>query len=547
MPLTSQEIIEIYGRLRGSTVWSALVQTALRLPHKVAVVDGENRYTYAQVVERASRLASGLYGAGLKKGDVAAVYMKNSIELVTVFYALQKLGVIIAWINPNYRETESRFIIGNSNARAVFIFPEWLGYDYTAAVAKMAPELPDLSLIVAAGVEMDTKAGGIRLAGLGTLTRGGESDADHEPVGPDDLSMLLFTSGTTGKPKGATIRQYQVVLGGWSYALGVDATEEDSFIGFLPMAHSYGCGALLVQPFILGATLVAMDRFTPAGAFAVIEKERCTIQLGSPAHYLMELRDDSRKSRDLKSLRAGLIAGQIAPEGLIRRVEEEMGIYIASFLGSSEVGPGLSIILPYGSSMELRERSIGYPLEGTEIRVVDPATGEERAPGEPGELLLKGWHVMAGYWKNPEETANQLKNGWLHTGDLAARDPDGSVRILGRIKEWINRGGLKVIPSELEGLLVKMPGVEEAFVVGTQNPILGESICACVKLAPGAEVSLKGVRSFLERKVAPHKLPDELFKVEEFPKMPGGIKVNKFGAGGLAELAGSSKTKETLR
>jgi fatty-acyl-CoA synthase len=261
----------------------------------------------------------------------------------------------------------------------------------------------------------------------------------------------------------------------------------------------------------------------------------------------MELENPNRQRYDLSSLRAGLIAGQIAPKGLILRVDAEMGIYLESFLGSSEVGPGLSIILPYGTPLDLRETSIGYPLPGTEAKVVDPATGEEKAPGEPGELLLSGWHVTRGYWRNPEETANQIRNGWLHTGDLVARDADGCFRILGRIKEFINRGGFKVIPSELERLIVELPGIEEACVVGTPNPILGESICAVLKLREGAdEISLTDVRKAMKGRVADYKLPDELLLLTDFPRMPGGLKVNRFGAGGLVEVAKTSTEKEVL-
>jgi fatty-acyl-CoA synthase len=211
------------------------------------------------------------------------------------------------------------------------------------------------------------------------------------------------------------------------------------------------------------------------------------------------------------------------------------------------VGPGNSILLPYGSSIEDRETSIGKPIPGTQIKIVDPVTAKELPDGEAGELLLSGWHVMQGYWDKPEETRNQLKDGWLHTGDLAARDERGNVRILGRLKEWINRGGFKIIPSELEALLVDHPNVAEACVVNTPNPILGESICACVKLNdPTSALTLDDVREFLDGKVAKFKLPDELVVMEDFPRMPGGLKVNRFGSGGMIELAESDPKKQTL-
>ena len=261
----------------------------------------------------------------------------------------------------------------------------------------------------------------------------------------------------------------------------------------------------------------------------------------------MELDSPERDKYDLSSLRAGMIAGQIAPAGLIRRVQEDMGIYISSFLGSSEVGPGNSILLPYGSSLELRENCIGKPISGTKVRIVDPDTGEDKPAGEEGELLLYGWHVMNEYWKNPEATREQLIDGWLYTGDLAVRDEKGYIKILGRLKEWINRGGFKVIPSEIEALVVSHPKVAEACVVSTPNPVLGESICACVKLTDAdAPISLAELRKAMDGKIAKFKLPDELLILADFPRMPGGLKINRFAKGGVQELAACNQDKESL-
>ncbi|MCL5942862.1 MAG: AMP-binding protein, partial [Actinobacteria bacterium] len=567
-----------YEELSRLTAWQVLERTAARLPDKVAVIEGDRRLCYSELLAESARQAAGFARSGLAKGDVAAVYLPNSIELVTIFYALQKLGVVVAWLNPSYRQTEARFILENSGAKAVFLREEWQGFDYLAAVLGLSPP-PDLETIVvvrprdgfkvpdprvrtlaevresaavagaagpspvagAAGPSPVAGAAGpspVAGAAAGpspvadpTAEPLSVADPTAEPlpaavhpadVGPEDLSMLIYTSGTTGRPKGAMIGQSQVVRAGFSYSLGVDATEDDVFIGMLPMSHSYGCGALLVQPFLLGATLALLDVFSPPAAFALIEKEKVTLQLGAPAHYTLELAYPQRRDYDLSSLRAGLIAGQIAPAGLITQVEREMGIYISSFLGSSEVGPGLSLILPYQTPLAVRERAVGYPIPGTEARVADPVTGEELGPGEQGELLLSGWHVTRGYWRNPEETAHQIRDGRLHTGDLVTRDEDGCFRILGRLKELINRGGFKIVPSEIESLLVQHPSVAEVCVVGTPNPVLGESICACVRLEEGSPCpTLDEVRGYLEGKLAPFKLPDELLVLPDLPRLPG--------------------------
>jgi fatty-acyl-CoA synthase len=540
---------EKFEEFSNWTVFRALEETTKRAPSKTAVIDGTKRATYAELLEATRRMAAGLSAAGVRKGDKVAIYIKNCIEMIIGFYALQSLGAVVAWINPLYREREARFILDNSGARMAFVSESWQGYDYLNALRAMKPELPLLEKIILIPSEPGgTFADGSALS-VEELLRG--ADATRAPatdIAPDDLSMLIYTSGTTGKPKGAMISHSQVIRAGWAYSLGVDATEQDIFIAFLPMSHSYGCGALLIQSVLLGSTLVLLDRFSPEAAFQLIEKERVTLQLAAPAHYILELEHPSRDRYDLSSLRAGLIAGQIVPRGLITRVEAAMGIYIASFLGSSEVGPGLSIILPYKTPLAVREDYIGFPLSGTRAKIIDPMTGEAKSPGEPGELLLSGWHVTEGYWRNPEETANQIRNGWLHTGDLAAEDANGCFRILGRIKEFINRGGFKVIPSEVERLLLELPGVEEAYVVGTPNHVLGESICACLKLRNGApSLSLTDLRAAISGKVADFKLPDELHILADFPRMPGGLKVKRFGEGGLVEMARNATDKEVFR
>ncbi|MBN2125796.1 MAG: long-chain fatty acid--CoA ligase, partial [Deltaproteobacteria bacterium] len=279
----------------------------------------------------------------------------------------------------------------------------------------------------------------------------------------------------------------------------------------------------------------------------LIEREGITLQLGSPAHYILELNHPRRADYDLSSLRAGLIAGQIAPEGLIARVDQEMKMYLTSFWGASEVGPGVGIICPYPTPLEFREKYIGKPVSDTAVRVVDPETHEEVPDGEIGELTLSGWHVLKGYWDNPEETRKQIIDGWLYMGDLASREKDGWFRIYGRTKDLINRGGFKVYPHELESLLSEHPKLREVCVVATPNPVLGESICVCTIPREGEHIGLEEIREFLQGRVAPYKLPDELSVMEEFPRLSGGVKLNKFGKGGLSELALKDVDRECHR
>ena len=527
------------------TLGSMLAKSADEAPQKTALVDGERRISYAELNQMAEDLAAGLSQLGFSKGDRLAVYMKSSIEFVAAFYAIEKLGLIVAWVNPMYRKHESEFILSNSGAKGVFIFREWEGYDYLESLLSIRSNLPQLQHIVVVG---DGEGSGVHPY-RDLMARGKAAGSFNATlINPQtDLAMLIYTSGTTGNPKGAMITHYQAVRAGYQYSLGVNATAEDIFIGVLPMSHSYGCGAILIQPFLLQATLVLMESFKPEKAFALIEKEKITLQHAAPAHYILELSHKNRSNYDLTSLRAGLIAGQPAPEGLMRRVEEEMGVYLTSFWGASEVGPGLGILCPYPSPLGIREQYIGLPIQGTEVKVVDPATREPLPDGEVGELTVSGWHVLKGYWNNPAETEKQVKGGWLFTGDLVSRNESGYISIYGRIKDLINKGGYKITPFELESLIIEHPSVREVSVVATPNPVLGESICACVILFDDKSLTLNELKTFLSAKVSQHKFPDELCIMEDFPRLSGGVKLKKFGKGGIAELAALDKTREGYR
>lgn len=546
LPATKNSIYRVHEMeaLRSFSLKQILERSDALAPEKTAVVDENQRKTYSQLNTMADALAAALAEMGFKKGDRAAIYMKNSIELMVAFYALQKLGVIVVWVNALYRKNEAEFILKDSGAKAVFIFKEWNDHDFLDDILGLRKEISGLEYIFLAG-----NGAGDGVYSMDELIQRG-SGSKAPPVQIDsqeDLAMLLYTSGTTGQPKGAMITHYAAVRGGWEYSLGVQATSEDIFIGFLPMSHSYGCGSILIQPVLLQATLVLMDTFEVKRAFQLIEQEKVTLQLAAPPHYILELNHTARLDYDLSSLRAGLIAGMIAPESLITRVEKEMGVYLTTFWGASEVGPGLGIMCPFPSPLKIREKYIGRPVSDTRMRVADPVTHKELKDGQIGELTLKGWHVMKGYWENPEETQRQIIDGWLFMGDLVSREKDGYIKIFGRTKDLINRGGYKIYPHELECILSEHPKIEQVCIVATPNPVLGESICACVIPTKGQAITLEEIRNVLKNKVAPHKLPDELCIMNDFPRLSGGTKIKKFGQGGLADLAAKDEQRQRIR
>lgn len=533
-----------YHSVRYLGVAQVLEMGAASVPAKTAVIDGETRTSYGELNEMADALAGSLHKLGFRKGDRIAIYMKNSLELVVAFYACQKLGVVVAWLNPTYRQTEAQFILSNAGAKGIVICDEWEGYDYLGSIIAMKPNLPALESIIVAG-----KPKGPGCYSLHELVQQGRSEEfPPPPIDPqNDLAMLLYTSGTTGTPKGAMISHYATIRSGHEYSRGYDATSEDVFLAALAMSHSYGCGAGLIQPLLLRATTVVQSKFDVREAFQLIEREKVTLFPAAPTHFILMLNNSDRKNYDLRTLRAGLMAGYIPPEGLITAVEKEMGVYVTPFWGASEVGPGVGIMCPYPCSLEVREKYVGKPVPDTAVRVVDVETRKEVPAGEIGELTLSGWHVMKGYWNNPKETQKQINDQWVFMGDLVSRDEEGLVRVYGRTKDLINRGGFKIYPSELETLISQHPKVRDVCVVATPNPVLGENICACVIPRPGQEVTLPDLREFLRDLVAPHKLPDEMCVMEDFPKLSGGIKINKFGKGGLGDYALNDPTKQTYR
>ena len=533
-----------YKDLEYLAVGESLERSANIVPGKVCVSFKQDRITYERLDEQSTAVAASLQEIGIRKGERVALYLSNCLELYIAFFALQKIGAVIAWVNSAYKINELTFILNNSQARAVFVQKGKVGSDNFGLVQELRGSTAHLSYVISIG-------GG---DGEGVfsfedmLSRGGKKKFAKPSINiQQDLSMLLYTSGTTGVPKGSMITHFQVIRGAYSYVDGVRATADDVFAGILPLTHSYGCGSGLVQPVLIQASVSLLEAFNAEDAFRLIESEKATIQHGAPTHYILEMNHPSINRYNLSSLRAGYLAGQICPEQVIQWGEDR-NIYLTPFWGSSESGPGAGTMSPFGTPLDVRKKSVGKALPGTRVKAINLDTGNQVGTGEIGEMMIRGPHVLKGYWQNPAETSKQLEeNGWLHTGDLVSIDENGFVTVYGRNKDLINRGGSKIYPTEIESLILQHPRVSQVCVVGTPNPVLGESICACVIPKDDAKISLKEIREFCQDKVAKHKLPDELLIVSDFPKVAGGIKIKKFGAGGVQELASSDKNRETLR
>jgi fatty-acyl-CoA synthase len=516
----------------------ALERSVSLCPEKTALVYKGERISYEELNRRVNAFAAGVASLGFRKGDRFVIDLPNSPELVISFYAFARLGVITTWCNPVYRQKELSFILKNSGAKGIVIRAEFDGFNYVEMVEEAGKD-SDLQHVITVGEGGSTTFGEVMTQGKG--------DPPVPSIDPrTDFLKIIYTSGATGIPKGAPYTHYQAIRSGFVYAQALDTSRDDVFLAALPLFHSYAFNCVLIQCPLIQATMVLMERWNAEEALSLIQEEKITVYPVAPTHYIMQMNHPQFKKYNLSSLRAGLISGYVPPAGLMERIEQEYKFWFCNFWGASETGPG-TISFP-DSPREKRFYTVGRPHEGELVRVVHPETGRELPPGKVGELAVKGWNVIAGYWNNPEETAKHVDaEGWFHIGDLASLDEDGYVTIVGRLKDQINRGGLKIIPNDVEEELRKHPKVSEAIVIGTPNPVLGESICACLIAKEGKAISLGEVREFLATRVSKNKLPDELCLMKEFPRLSGGVKLNKYGAGGVLELALRDPNRETWK
>lgn len=506
-----------------------------------AMVFNNQRLSYAQLNDLINSMAYALQQKGLKKGDRFAVAIPNTPELVVMFYALAKIGCITTWINPVYRGRDFLFPLQKTGARGIIVSADPTGFDYLGMIQEWRSEAPGLEIIITRG----------KVSGFDSYDDLLKAGQGQKPVPVEinireDYAMIVFSSGATSIPKGAPSTHYQIMREAYTYGNALQSNSDDVFLAALPMYHSYGFVCLLVLTFIEQARLVIMEDWNVAKGLELIEAEKVTVHPGAPTHYLMEMRHPDFKRRNLSSLQKALIAGYVPPDEIFEAIDKNYpGMWLCNFWGSSETGPAL--ISSHDAPKSKRYGTVGKPPDGVEAKVVNHETGLPAKCGEPGELMIKGYNVIKEYWDNPEETQKHLEDGWLHTGDLTIMDEDGYIKIIGRIKDQINRGGLKIVPKHVEDEIVKHPMVEEVVLVGTPNSMLGESICACIIAKENSFINIGELREFLKDKLAKNKLPDELCLMQSFPKLSGGVKINKFGPGGLTEQATKDTSKQRFR
>jgi fatty-acyl-CoA synthase len=510
--------------LLGETIGANLERTTERVPDVEALVSCQQglRYTYSEFAAAVDRLATGMLGAGLVRGDRVGVWSPNRAEWALAQYATAKLGVILVNINPAYRISELQYALGKSGCRWLLAAPEAKGADFVAMAESAAAELPSLERRIFFGTDAWDELAGTPLDRDAVAAQMAQLDFD-DPIN------IQYTSGTTGFPKGATLTHHNILNNGFFVADLLRYTEADRVCVPVPLYHCFGMVMGNLGATSHGSTIVyPAETFDPAATLAACAQERCTSLYGVPTMFIAQLEHPRFAEHDLSSLRTGIMAGSPCPVEIMRRVSSEMGIReMAIAFGMTETSP-VTTQVRVDDTLENRCATVGQVMPHTEIKIVDPTTGRTQPRGEPGEFRARGYAVMRGYWEDPERTAEAIDAGrWMHTGDLATMDDNGYVRVVGRIKDMIIRGGENVYPREIEEFLYGHPAVADVQVIGVPDERYGEELMAWIVVREGQSLDEDAMREFCRGQIAHYKIPRYMKVVDSFPMTVTG-KVQKF-------------------
>jgi long-chain acyl-CoA synthetase len=473
-----------------------LKDAAGRYPDRPAVRLGDEVLSYAELDGRTAQVAGWLRERGLRPGDRVGIMLPNVLAFPVLYYGVLRAGGVVVPMNPLLKAREVKHYLGDSGARLVFAWPTASG---------------------------EAEAGAAD-AGAVTVTAGWLAEMASWPSSPevaaradDDTAVLLYTSGTTGTPKGAQLTHANMRANASVTATSLlDLSPDDVIMGCLPMFHAFGQTCGLNTAVLAGACITLIPRFDAATALKVIERDRVTVFEGVPTMYVAMLSAGPGVA-DTSTLRVCVSGGAALPVEVLRGFAQAFGARIIEGYGLSETSPVASFNRVDGA----RPGSIGYPVDGVDMRVV-AEDGREVPSGEVGEIAIRGHNVMKGYWNHPEATAEAIRDGWFHTGDMARKDEDGFYFIVDRKKDLIIRGGFNVYPREIEEVLYEHPAVLEAAVIGLPHPTHGEEVAAAVALKPGCAATPDELRGYVRERVAVYKYPRRVWLVDALPKGPTG-------------------------
>ncbi len=523
--------------LLETTIGADLAATASAYPDRDALVEvaSGRRWSYAELSADVRRLASGLLQAGISAGDRVGIWAPNCAEWVLTQYASAEIGAVLVNLNPSYRSHELAYALKQSGAAMVVSASRFKTSDYVALLREAASECPELREAVfidsarwheLAGTAVDAAA----------LSRAAAALHTHDPID------IQYTSGTTGYPKGATLSHHNILNNGYLVGELLGYTEQDRVCLPVPFYHCFGMVMGNLAATSHGAAIIIpAPGFDPAATLRAVQAESCTSLYGVPTMFIAELGLPDFGRYDLTSLRTGIMAGSPCPVQVMRRVIDDMHMReVAICYGMTETSP-VSTQTRAEDSLAQRVETVGRVGPHLEIKLTDPGTGHTVPRGEVGEFCTRGYSVMTGYWNDPAKTAAAIDaDGWMHSGDLAVMDDDGYVRITGRIKDMVIRGGENIYPREIEEFLHTHPDILDAQVVGVPDETYGEELMAVVMMRAGAApLSVEALREFCAGRLAHFKVPRYLRVVEEFPMtVTGKVRKDEMRRQAIAHLRG---------
>jgi fatty-acyl-CoA synthase len=506
--------------VRDVTIGGLLVEAAEAAPDRVALITGvsdpaaRRQWTYGELLADARRTARALR-AHFEAGERVAVWAPNIPEWVMLEFGCAMAGVVLVTVNPAFRAHELQYVLTQSRSAGLFVVPEFRGNPMRATADSVHPECPDLREII--GFDQWDEF----------LADGDGFDGELVEPDPSDPVMIQYTSGTTGFPKGALLHHRGLVNNGAHTAERMGVREGSVWVTTMPLFHTGGCVCCVLGAVSKHTTQVLIEAFDPGLVLEMFGTFGGSAMLGVPTMLVAMLEHPTFADTDLSSVEALCSGGAIVPGPLVERFEKELGAPFTIVFGQTECSPVASMSWPADSIAD-KAGTIGTPMPGVEVKIIDPSTGATVPTGTVGEYCTRGYHVMHGYFEMPDATAAAIdEEGWLHTGDLCAMDDRGYCTVEGRLKDMIIRGGENIYPRELEDLLFAHDTVGEAAVVGLPDEKWGETVGAFIRPAPGARVDKDELFAYLREHLAPHKTPRQWFVVDEFP-LTGSGKIQKF-------------------
>jgi len=511
--------------LSDLTIGALLAETAARFPDRLAVVFREQgvRWSWKEFAKEIEAFATGLQELGLRKGDRVGIWSPNRAEWLVTQFATARLGLVLVNINPAYRLAELEYALHVSGCRAVISAQEMKTSKYLEMLQTVRPQTLGLEWIIRMGEGRTPDM----LNYADVLAKGRGGSIREAPLDCHDPINIQFTSGTTGSPKGATLTHHNVVNNARFIAQAMNFSEVDRLCIPVPLYHCFGMVLAVLACVSTGATMVFPgEMFDPGAVLTAVSEERCTALHGVPTMFIAELAHPDFRTFDLSSLRTGIMAGSPCPIETMRQVVSEMHMSeVTIAYGMTETSP-VSFQSSTTDPLERRVTTVGRIQPRLEAKVIDK-DGQIVPRGATGELCVRGYSVMRGYWDDPVRTAEVIMDGWMHTGDLATIDDEGYCNIVGRAKDMLIRGGENVYPREIEEFLFRHPKVQSAQVFGVPDQKYGEEICAWIVLKPGSDCTEDEIREFCRNQIAHYKVPRYIRFVREMPMTVTG-KAQKF-------------------